>query len=70
MLTPYENIIIGNFLYSLGLAIGRSPRPVEACINLTQQTPLDQVLGDVMLQFPGAWRLIEFKRPGARLCCT
>lgn len=36
-------------------------------MNLLQQTPLDKVLGDVMLQFPGAWRLIEFKRVGANL---
>jgi len=67
MLSPYENIIIGNFLYGLGLAMGRRPTPVDACVNLLQQTPLDKALGDVMLQFPGAWRLIEFKRVGANM---
>jgi len=67
MLSPYENIIIGNFLYGLGLAIGKRPKEVEGCVNLLQQTPLDKALGDVMLQFPGAWRLIEFKRVGANL---
>lgn len=67
MLSPYENIIIGNFLYGLGLVMGRRPKPVEGCVNLIQQTPLDKVLGDVMIQFPGAWRLIEFKRVGANL---
>lgn len=67
MLSPYENIIIGNFLYGLGLAMGRKPERVDACVTLAQQTPLDAVLGDVMLQFTGAWRLIEFKRVGADL---
>ncbi|OWQ84759.1 hypothetical protein CDN99_23805 [Roseateles aquatilis] len=64
MFHPYENIIIGNFLYSLGLAMGRQAGPAPACVNLLQQTPADPVLGDVMLQFPGVWRLIEFKRTG------
>lgn len=66
LVSPYENIVIGNFLYGLGLAIGTrsgtsAPR---GCINLMQQTPLDQKLGDVMLQFPGMLRLLEFKRNG------
>lgn len=67
MLSPYENVIIGNFLYGLGLAMGKRPNEVEGCVNLLQQTPLDHALGDVMLQFPGAWRLIEFKRVGANV---
>ncbi len=67
MLSPYENVIIGNFIYGLGLVMGRKPRQIDSCVNLLQQTPLDKVLGDVMLQFPGAWRLIEFKRVGANV---
>jgi len=67
VLSPYENIIIGNFLFGLGLAMGRRPEEVEGCVNLLQQTPLDKVLGDVMLQFRGTWRLIEFKRVGANV---
>lgn len=64
MFNPYENVIIGNFIYSLGLAMGRQARPVDGCVNLLQQTPADPALGDVVLQFPGVWRLIEFKRYG------
>lgn len=64
MLSPYENVIIGNFLYALGLAMGRQSMPVDGCVNLLQQTPADPALGDLMLQFPGVWRLIEFKRDG------
>ncbi len=67
MLSPYENIIIGNFLYGLGMLMGREPNAVDGCINLTQQTKLDGVLGDVMLQFSSVWRLIEFKRHGAAM---
>lgn len=67
MFNPYENIVIGNFLYGLGLAMGRHPRGVDGCVNLLQQTPLDPVLGDVMLHFPAVWRLIEFKRAGANM---
>lgn len=61
---PYENVYIGNFLYGLGLAIGRQShgRAVHACVNLLQQGPMDGLLGDVLLEFPGTLRLLEFKR--------
>jgi hypothetical protein len=61
---PYENIMIGNFLYALGLSIGARSRQrkVPASINLLQQTPLDKLLGDALLQYPGVVRLLEFKR--------
>lgn len=61
---PYENILIGNFLYSLGLLIGAKAgdREIPACVNLLQQTPLDSRLADVQLIYPGVVRLIEFKR--------
>lgn len=64
MLDPYENILIGNFLYSTGLLLGsRSQgRELPVSINLLQQTPLDHLLGDVYLAYPGAIRIIEFKR--------
>lgn len=59
----YENVVIGNFLYGLGFAV-RAYRPSNATVgvvNLLQQTPADKVLGDLLLTFPGAIRLIEFK---------
>ncbi|KVR67893.1 hypothetical protein WK24_13115 [Burkholderia vietnamiensis] len=59
----YENIVIGNFLYALGFAV-RARRPSEvtaSAINLLQQTPADTLLGDLLLEFPGVVRLIEFK---------
>lgn len=61
---PYENIVIGNFLYSLGLTIGQlsadNVRPM--CVNLLQQSPMDRPLGDLLVENAGVTRLIEFKR--------
>jgi hypothetical protein len=61
---PYENIVIGNFLYSLGLTVGQESKGLvrPMCVNLMQQTPLDERLGDVMVANAGVTRLIEFKR--------
>jgi len=65
----YENIVIGNFLYSLGFLVAQRCRevPRSTCINLMQQTPLDRALGDVMVSNDGVLRLIEFKRSSADL---
>lgn len=62
----YENVVIGNFLYGLGYSIGANiSHPLEilpSSVNLLQQTPDDKLLADVLLEFPGLVRLIEFKR--------
>jgi len=61
---PYENIVIGNFLYGFGLRIGQlsaeDVRPM--CVNMLQQSPMDHALGDLMVANAGVTRLIEFKR--------
>ena len=58
----YENIIIGNFLYALGWKIGASNQMnFSSSVNLLQQTPCDKGMGDLLLEFPGIVRLIEFK---------
>lgn len=67
----YENITIGNFLFSLGYSI-RDKQQISGAstigsINLLQQTPADQLLGDVLLDFCGVVRLLEFKAEGANL---
>lgn len=64
MVDPQENIAIGSFLYGLGLCIGvraGTGAPYGA-VSLLQQTSYDKALGDVMLSFTGATRLLEFKR--------
>lgn len=62
--TPYENVVIGNFLYGMGLSLGSRAGHAAplASINNTQQTPLDPMLADVWVTFPGVCRLLEFKR--------
>lgn len=59
----YENVVIGNFLYGLGHSIGNATKEKRqlSVINLLQQTPADKELGDMLLEFPGVVRLIEFK---------
>lgn len=60
----YENVVIGNFLYALGFAIGRKTQAggLMPIVNLLQQTPDDKRLADVFAYYPGAMRIIEFKR--------
>jgi hypothetical protein len=64
----YENVVIGNFLYGLGVSVGArlGGNVLPASVNLLQQTPEDKALGDVLLSFPGTLRLIEFKSAANR----
>jgi hypothetical protein len=61
----YENIVIGNFLFGLGAAMGwrhrEAPVPPTA-VSLLQQTPRDKTLGDLLVENTRLIRLIEFKR--------
>ncbi|MDC9588370.1 hypothetical protein PSI23_03325 [Xenorhabdus sp. XENO-10] len=62
----YENVVIGNFLYGLGVSIGGRLKSgyIPGAVGLLQQTPEDTALGDVLIAFPGTLRLIEFKAKG------
>lgn len=65
----YENVVIGNFLYSLGYSIGNATLKKKqlSVISLLQQTPADKLLGDMLLEFIGVVRLIEFKNKASSL---
>lgn len=63
----YENVIIGNFLYSLGLSLGLKKNFSPAIINLLQQTPSDKLLGDLLVEYPGVVRLLEFKNKASSI---
>jgi hypothetical protein len=64
-LNLYENIVIGNFLFNLGVRMAKlRPHLPPVSVNLLQQTPLDKSLADVLLANAGLCRLIEFKRKG------
>lgn len=60
----YENVAIGNFLYGLGFAVGKrvEGRDFPSVVNLLQQTPDDQLFGDVLIRAPGMLRIFEFKQ--------
>lgn len=61
----YENIIVGNYLFGLGIKMGvaHSKNPVKLIsVNLLQQTPLDATLADAVLTNDTFFRIIEFKR--------
>jgi hypothetical protein len=65
----YENLVVGNFLFALGLQIGAhraDGSPPGLGVHLLQQTPLDMVLGDVLLAGPRSVALLEFKRAADR----
>jgi hypothetical protein len=59
----YENIVIGSFLFELGVRMAkRRPDLPLISTNLLQQTPMDGPLADVLLANAAMCRLIEFKR--------
>jgi hypothetical protein len=65
----YENLVIGTFLYALGLKVGARQHDYLApdfAVSLVQQTPLDIVLGDVLLTSQKSVALLEFKREASR----
>jgi hypothetical protein len=61
-LRVYENIVIGNFLFDLGVRMAklRAEFPLVS-VDLLQQTPSDMRLGDVLLANAGVCRLIELQ---------
>lgn len=66
---PYENQLIGAFLFGLGQEIGRlDTKQVSADfgVNLFQQTPLDTSYGDLVVGSTCCF-LIELKRTKAQL---
>ncbi|MCG7539038.1 hypothetical protein [Pseudoalteromonas sp. OF7H-1] len=65
----YENVVIGNFLYTLGFSIGSKSQGNQtlSVVNLLQQTPEDKRLADALLQFQGTVKLIEFKNRAGSL---
>jgi hypothetical protein len=58
----YENIVIGNFLFQLGLQMGKEEEVVPICVTQTQQTPYDGRLSDVFITNSHFVRVLEFKR--------
>jgi hypothetical protein len=49
MKDPYENVLIGEFIFRLGYRMGEAGKLKDSkfSLNLYQQTPLDSVLNDL-----------------------
>jgi hypothetical protein len=66
---PYENQLIGAFVFALGLRVGKRPpteRKTSFGVNLFQQTPLDRVGNDGIFGDERCF-VIEFKRGAEEL---
>lgn len=58
----YENIYIGNFIYQLGIEVGKKNIENMSSLNLFQQTPSDSILSDLIATVNNRFMIIEFKR--------
>ncbi|WP_414491516.1 hypothetical protein [Stenotrophomonas maltophilia] len=59
MTTPYENQLLGGFIYALGIECGRTGKFMPT--NLFQQTPLDSTFSDLVVGAQWCYAF-EFKR--------
>lgn len=63
MRQPYENVYIGNFIYTLGYLAGqRGINIATTSMQLLQQTPADCAIGDLLAKWGGKNFIFEFKR--------
>lgn len=62
-MAPYESILVGTFIYTLGFKAGSSGRePDLQSVSLLAQTPHDHTIGDAIAAWGGRSFVIEFKR--------
>jgi hypothetical protein len=60
---PYENIYLGNFIFTLGYIASSKNIPLNQMgMQLLQQTPDDRTVGDLFANFKGKNIIFEFKR--------
>lgn len=63
MRQPYENILLGNFILTLGYLAGqRGIELNQTALQLLQQTPDDRTVGDLFANLKGRNFIFEFKR--------
>lgn len=68
MRQPYENVYIGNFIYTLGYLAGqRGVNIATTSMQLLQQTPADCSIGDLLTKWGGKNFIFEFKRSEKRV---
>jgi hypothetical protein len=60
---PWENTLLGGFIFSLGYKFGLSRLPRSAFSpNMLGHTPIDPYLGDILGKSNFRGFLVEFKR--------
>jgi hypothetical protein len=60
---PYESVLAGTFIYSLGVLAGRAGASLDnRSATLLAQNPGDQNIGDVVASWGGRSIIVEFKR--------
>jgi len=60
---PYENVYIGNFIFALGFQAAKTNNGLsDKSVQLVQQTPDEQKLNDLFVNWSGKSFIFEFKR--------
>ncbi|MBJ7540080.1 hypothetical protein [Marinomonas transparens] len=63
MKQPYENVYIGNFIFALGFQAAQTNKGLsDKSVQLVQQTPDEQKLNDLFVNWSGKSFIFEFKR--------
>lgn len=63
MKQPYENVYLGNFIFALGFYAAETKRGLsDKSIQLVQQTPDEEILNDLFINWSGRSFIFEFKR--------
>lgn len=63
MKQPYENVYIGNFIFALGYHAAQTSKGLSnKAVQLVQQTPDEQLLNDLFINWGGRNFIFEFKR--------
>ncbi|WP_299574638.1 hypothetical protein [uncultured Shewanella sp.] len=63
MKQPYENVYLGNFIFALGYQAAQTNKGVSnKAVQLVQQTPDEEILNDLFINWGGKNFIFEFKR--------
>jgi len=65
---PYENVYLGNFIFALGFQAAKTEKGLsDKAVQLVQQTPDEQKLNDLFVNWSGKSFIFEFKRNQKRI---
>ncbi len=68
MKQPYENVYLGNFIFALGFQAAKTRKGLgDKAVQLVQQTPDENKLNDLFVNWSGKSFIFEFKRNKAKI---